>query len=225
MDVQYPYLRRRRDQKGLIRIEVMADSMRVGKTTAVRVLAQGLRDIGHVVTESYEDWEHNPHLKGSYSDPAKNFLDSQTWFARRKFEQVREGAKEGIFLQDVAPEMDYCYAATNVRLGRMSPDNFASYDAYFRQLPWTDAPAPDILVYLKVSDDVLIERAQASRRDFETVDTEYFLTMKQVNREWLTSAGEAGYSLMEIDTDNLNFAENSLAQEKLIHLVSQNISF
>lgn len=51
----YPYVRKKASS-GEIRIEVMAESMRVGKTTAVKVIAEGLRSKGMVVTESYEDW-------------------------------------------------------------------------------------------------------------------------------------------------------------------------
>lgn len=219
--IQYPYLRKRKLGKDK-RIEVAADSMRVGKTTAVRVIAEGLRDLGYVVTDSYEDWQHNPYLKGSYADPEKNFLNSQKWFIRRKWEQVRDGAKEGVFLQDVAPEMDYCYAATNLRLGRMSSENFAKYDQYFRGLNWNTAPAPEVLVYLEVSDGELIRRAFASRREFESVDENYFLTMKRVNREWLAGATDE-YKILTVETDKLDFAHEIQAKEKLIQLVIERL--
>lgn len=218
---QYPYLRKRKLGKDK-RIEVAADSMRVGKTTAVRVIAEGLRDLGYVVTESYEDWQHNPYLKGSYADPEKNFLNSQKWFIRRKWEQVRDGATEGVFLQDVAPEMDYCYAATNLRLGRMSSENFAKYDQYFRGLKWNTAPAPEVLVYLEVSDGELIRRALASRREFESVDENYFLTMKRVNREWLAGVTDE-YKILTVETDKLDFAHEIQAKEKLIQLVIERL--
>jgi hypothetical protein len=101
-----PYLRKKVAGNSLS-VEVMADSMRVGKTTAVKVIAGGLRDRGMTVTESYEDWESNPHLLKSYGDPEGNFLESQKWFIWRKWEQLVKGG-EGVFIQDVTPEMDYC---------------------------------------------------------------------------------------------------------------------
>lgn len=104
-----------------------------------------------------------PYLKKSYSDPAKNFLESQKWFIRRKHQQIVDGAKTDIFIQDVAPEMDYCYAATNLRLGRMSEAHFTEYDKFYRGLNWDMAPAPDLLIYLSVSDEALIKRAEASK--------------------------------------------------------------
>ncbi len=217
----FPYLRRRRQGAGL-RIEIAADSMRVGKTTAVKVLAEGLQKLGHEVTESYEDWAHNPYLKGSYSDPAKNFLESQKWFVHRKWEQIRDGGGNGIFIQDVAPEMDYCYAETNRRLARMSEEHFGEYRKFFYELDWGAAPAPHLLVYLTASDDVLLARAMSARREFETVDEAYFLTMKRVNREWVEGARER-YRVLMVDTDALDYAHNQMAKNKLVEKVASTL--
>jgi len=239
--IVYPDLRPARVSHNNYRIEIAADSMRVGKTTAVKVIAEGLRARGRQVRESYEDWEHNPYLKGSYEDPEKNFLESQKWFIRRKHEQIMEavgaplrsasfeGARQ-IFIQDVAPETDYCYAATNLRLGRMRPLHFAEYEKYYRSLDWRLAPMPDLLVYLSISDDELIDRAKASKREFETVDSDYFLMMKRVNREWLKQLisnqklSNSQMRILEIDTDKLDFANNEKAKGKLTRLVLDKIS-
>ncbi len=218
-----PYLRKREIGRG-VRIEVMADSMRVGKTTAVRVIAEGMRRMGKEVVESYEDWQHNPYLTKSYTDPERNFLESQKWFIRRKWDQIRQAnceQNDSIFIQDVSPEMDYCYAETNRRLGRMSEAHFDEYQKYYCSLDWEVAPAPELLIYLTVGDDELIQRAMDSRREFETVEPEYFLMMKRVNREWLEGAKSHGqYNIVEIETDHLDFARDEMAKEKLTQLVS-----
>lgn len=220
----FPYLRQKVQKDG-IRIEVGADSMRVGKTTAVAVIAEGLRGMGMKVTESYEDWQHNPYLKGSYSDPAKNFLESQKWFVKRKWEQVAAGGP-GLFIQDVPPEMDYCYAETNRRLGRMSEAHFAEYEQFYHGLDWSLAPAPNLLVFLTASDRVLLSRAEASRREFETVEPEYFLTMKQVNEEWIAEAEknkEQEYRILKINTDDFDFAHEEAAKRELVARVREKL--
>lgn len=224
MKIKFPYIRTR-DMNERVRIEVMADSMRVGKTTAVKVIAEGLRKKGHAVTESYEDWQNNPYLKRSYSDPAKNFLASQKWFIKRKWEQIRDGAKVGVFIQDVSPEMDFCYAETSRRLGRMSDEHFKEYSEYFHSLGWKVAPAPNVLVYLSVSDEVLLQRALDSRREFEKVEPDYFLMMKRVNREWLEGARDnKEYRIMNIDTDKMDFAHNEKAKDLLVKQVIKKLN-
>jgi deoxyadenosine/deoxycytidine kinase len=219
----YPYMRKQNHSSG-IRIEIMADSMRVGKTTAVKVIAEGCRERGLSVHESYEDWQHNPYLEKSYDDPAHNFLHCQKWFIQRKWEQIREGGKQAVFIQDVSPEMDYCYAETNRRLGRMSDEHFAMYHDFFHSLDWTAAPAPTLLVYLQVGDDELIRRAMDSRRKFEDVDPAYFLMMKRVNREWLKEAERASsYHVLTVDTDVFDFAHEIEQKKRLQNLIFTHI--
>ena len=125
-------------------ITVASDSMRVGKTTAVKVIAQGLRKWGNEVVESYEDWQNNPYLKASYEDPAKNFLESQKWFIRRKLEQLSNPQGQ-VFVQDVAPQMDYNYALTNKVIGRMSRGDFGEYDKYYQYLTKDGLPRVDLM--------------------------------------------------------------------------------
>lgn len=206
-----------------IRIEIAADSLRVGKTTAVKVIADGMRERGKQVVESYEDWQHNPYLKKSYLDPKKNFVESQKWFIKRKWQQLVDGKHcKGIFIQDVAPEMDFGYAATNLRLSRMSRKHFDEYNTYFQGLDWSKAPKPDLLVYLTISDKELIKRANKSRREFENVEPKYFLTMKKINRKWLTAISQIknrGYKLLKINTDKLDFANDEQAKKELVRKV------
>lgn len=219
----FPNLRPVKNKNKTITIEVGADSMRVGKTTAVNVIAEGFRKKGMKVLPSYEDWQHNPYLKKSYADPAKNFLESQKWFARRKWEQIKDIPKSGVFVQDVSPETDYAYAVTSLRLGRMSKDHFALYDNYYRSLDWTLAPKPDLLVYLEVSDETLLARAEASRREFETVEPSYYLMMKQVNREWLRELEQNKYRILKVDTDKLDFAHIEVDKAQVVKMVSESL--
>jgi deoxyadenosine/deoxycytidine kinase len=202
------------------RIEVAADSMRVGKTTAVKVIETGLKRQGLPVVASYEDWPHNPYLKASYNNPAVAFLKSQKWFAKRKYEQLSQAPTDAIFIQDLAPEGDYAYDVANLKQGRMNPADFNNYDQFYRSLNWTKVAPPDLLIYLTVSDRVLLDRAKKSARNFEKVDEDYFLTLKQVNREWVDQAKKR-WKVLEIDTDNFNFASNQNCQEKIILMVGE----
>lgn len=205
-----------------VRIEVMADSLRVGKTTAVNVIGEGLRKKGKKVKVSYEDWQNNPYLKGSYTDPEKNFLESQKWFAKRKWEQVQEIDETKIIIQDVTPEMDYNYALTNMKLGRMSKQNFKEYERYFQKLDWTRTLAPSLIVYLAVGDEKLIERAMASKRAFEKVDEDYFLVMKKVNRRWLSKA-KGRMNIVVVDTDKFDFANDEKIKEELVEKIVERL--
>lgn len=216
------FRKKQEDQFTVFRIEVAADSMRVGKTTVVEVLAEGLKELGFTVTASYEDWQHNPYLKKSYSNPSKALLDSQKWFIKRKFEQVKEGSKEGIFIQDLPPEGDYNYAVANRNLGRMSQEDFLEYQDYYQSLAWNEVPAPDLLIYLMADDQVLIDRAKKSAREFEVVDSEYFLALKKVNRKWLKEIKDK-WQVLEVETNHHNFAKDKIHQELLLDQVIEKL--
>lgn len=225
--LRLPYLRRPLNfaANRYPRIEVGADTMRVGKTTAVEVLAQELNNIGLPVLTSLEDWQHNPYLKKSYKDSSLAILDSQKWFINRKFEQIRDGAKKKVFVQDVHPEMDFCYALTNLILGRMKLNHFKEYVKFFYSLDWAHVPAADALVYLTASDVVVLKRAHASLRPFETIDDNYFLVMKRVNQAWLAGTKYLlDVVVLPINTDNFNFAKNNGAKKKLAKKVLQKLS-
>lgn len=225
--LRLPYLRRplKFSPDRYPRIEVGADTMRVGKTTAVEVLAAELKNLGLKVATSFEDWQHNPHLKKSYQDSSLALLNSQKWFIQRKFEQLRQGANKSIFIQDVHPEMDFCYALTNLILGRMRLEHFKEYADFFYSLDWAHLPAADALVYLTASDAVVIKRAHASLRPFETIDDNYFLVMKRVNQAWLAGTKyQLDVVVLPINTDNFNFAKNSGAKKKLAKKVLQKLA-
>jgi deoxyadenosine/deoxycytidine kinase len=220
--LRLPYLRRplKFSDVRYPRLEIGADTMRVGKTTAVEVMSRELNNIGLPVKTSYEDWQHNPHLKKSYQDSSLALLNSQKWFIQRKFEQIRDGAKKKIFIQDVHPEMDFCYALTNLILGRMKLEHFKEYVDFFYSLDWAHLPAADALVYLTASDSVVIKRAHKSLRPFETIDDDYFIVMKRVNQAWLAGTKYLlDVVVMPINTDNLNFAKNKTAKTKLARKV------
>lgn len=207
-------------------ILVGSDSMRVGKTTAVGVIAAGLREGGHIVQESYEDWEHNPYLAGSYADPSQNFLDSQKWFARRKCEQIRQAHSRqdgGVWVQDVPPEMDYNYALTNYQIGRMNKAHFKEYDKFYHGLEWGELARPALLVYLTISDEELVRRTKESRREFETVDTSYFLAMKRVNRKWVDRLNNE-YRVLRVPADRMNFASKEEDKNALVQMVQAELA-
>ena len=225
--LRWPYLRRplKFSSDRYPRIEVGADALRVGKTTAVEVLGKELKIIGLPVTMSFEDWRHNPHLKKSYKDSSLALLNSQKWFIKRKFEQLSLGAKKAILIQDVHPEMDFCYALTNLILGRMKLRHFQDYVDCFYSLDWAHVPAADALVYLTASDQVVIKRAHLSLRPFETIDDNYFLVMKRVNQAWLAGTKYLlDVVILPINTDNFNFAKNNGAKKKLGKKVLQKLS-
>lgn len=222
-DLEFPLLRKKSKIRNIPRIEVGADGMRVGKTTAVKVLIDGFKKNNNQVMGSYEDFVNNPYLEESYSDPKNAILHSQQWFATRKYNQLKSAPTDKIFIQDVHPEMDFCYAVSNALMGRMSLHQFEEYKKHYYSLDWKSIPQPNLLVYLKVNDDKLLSRVKKSLREFETVNEKYFLIMKLVNRAWYKQA-KNHMNILEIDTNNLDFSSNKNSKDRLVSMVEKRLS-
>lgn len=220
--VEPPYLRKRLDRKGRKhpRIEVGGDAMGVGKTTAVEVIVEQLKKKGFRVKPSYENAKNNPYLKQSYEDPKKAFLKSQKWFIKTKYDQVKNGVDGAVWVQDVHPEMDYNYALTSAILGRMSQKHFEDYLSYFESFDWGNLAVPDLLVYLTLTDEVLLKRVKAAAEAYENVDESYYLTMKAVNRAWLDGT-EKYVEVLVVDIDDFDFSKDNGRQERLGKLVAK----
>jgi len=204
------------------RIEVAGASMRIGKTTLIRrVLVDRLIQLGIPVLFSPEDWRNNPHLRASYQDQAgrsQALKESQKWFAKRKFDQLSKPVDKAVFIQDVSPLMDLGYAVTNAVLEQMLGGDFEQYLASFQRLAWKQVLAPDLTIFLDASDDVLLQRAEKSRRPFETFDQSYILTMAAINGFLINSAPDQD-SILHVETDNNNFARDEEVQDWLFSLI------
>jgi len=204
-------------------IEIGGDSMRIGKTTAMEVLGKSFENLGLPVVLVDEDWQSNPHLVASYGDSSDTILKSQKWFAKRKFEQLQGRGKDSVWFQCVHPEMDYCYAATNVLLGRLTLKQFEKYTEFYNSLGWGSVPAPDLLVYLTASEKVLADRVLKVAREFEKVDATYFWVMSMVNQVWIDK-GKGMMDVLVVNTDNFDFSLEKKAKQQLFNKVYKKLT-
>lgn len=229
LSIKLPLFRRPAQRKSAWpRIEIGADTMRVGKTTAVTVLAAQLQEMGFPTVVGQEEWQLNPYLTQAYNSADSKDLSSflyrsEAWFACHKFRQLCQTTNQAIHIQDVPPEMDYTYALTNLVVGRMQSQDFDRLANRFAKLSWTKLPLPDLFIYLTATDQAIVNRANAARRAFETFTDEYLLTMKQLNQLWLAQIQKQAQVLV-IDTTNFDFANHSPSQSHLAHQVLQHLS-
>ena len=223
--INFPYIRQSSvlGNAGVVRIEIGGDGMRIGKTTALNVIADGLRGIKLKIVKSTEDWKSNPYLGDGYSGDKDALLKSQKWFAFRKWEQLSEEHKDCVVLQDVYPEMDWVYARNGLELSLLNERQFDEYDRYYRELDWGSVGVPDLLVYLQARDDVLIDRARMVAREFEKdLNEDYYLNMKKLNREWRDGVGER-MNILDVNTDDFDFANGDDEKEEFVGMVIERL--
>lgn len=231
--IELPFYREHcRPQPGRMpAIEICGVGMRVGKTTLLEALSEGLASKGLPVEKSYEEYKLNPHLELSYDplDPvakSKAILNNQKWFVGHKREQLSRPNGQVIHIQEVSPEMDWSYATASYLLDRLSQEDYQEYLGFYRELNWHEVPAPDLYVYVAASEDVYLNRVRASLRQFEEqveFDADYYLTLRGVNQHWLQQAKLKKRNVLVVDSDNLNFAMPGEERDRVVELVLKEI--
>jgi len=178
----------------------------VGKTTLATKLA-AFRKADLVL----EEFEKNPFLGDFYRDPAANVFETEMQFLLVHYHQlkvlhnsVHNSAKESI--TDFTFMKDLVYGDLNFR--------DASEKKIFVQIYkflLTRLSDPDLIIYLKGSDDLIIDRIRRRNRSIEqTVDVEYFKKLKRAYDEvFLRSAS----NVHVIDADHFDCLNNSTELE------------
>jgi deoxyguanosine kinase len=126
--------------------------LRVGKSTLARILTQTLQ------ARSIVEPESNPFLDRFYQEMSGMALATQMWFLVERYEQMRQAAKDlaeadpSPIVADYLFEKDKLFAYIN-----LSDAELALYNRYY-QIFRADIPAPDLVIYLHASPEVLKQR-------------------------------------------------------------------
>jgi len=174
----------------------------VGKSSLVEIFKD---DPNFYVLEELVD--KNPYVGDSYQVPdGKAALLSQIEFRKLKIGQRRwtkDHWREKIPLQDTPDFEDGMYALAAYEEGRMSAADYQEYLNYHPELDLI-LPTPDLVIWLKVSLDVLNTRIDGRGRKWEEHFTPHF--RKRMIELCQQKAEEYEGHVLVLDTDNLDYA-------------------
>ena len=188
--------------------------IRVGKSTLARVIAEQLH--GQLVQEP----EDNPFLGAFYDGETGAAFQAQFAFLIRRYEQLKAlevspGSRK-VVVADYIFEKDKLFANLN-----LSDPELAVYDRYYK-LFRKELPAPDLVIYLQASVDVLRKRLKK-----KNVGTE-----RAVNEDYLEEVVKAyehfffhytSSDLLVVNTSEIDFVEHSEDLQQLLRRVSEPI--
>jgi deoxyadenosine/deoxycytidine kinase len=176
----------------------------VGKTTLATKLAS-FRKAALVL----EEFEKNPFLSAFYSDPVGNVLETEIQFLLVHYHQLKGlHNSEMESITDFTFAKDLIFGDLNFHVESEKKIFVQLYEFLLARLP-----APHVVIYLKGSDDLIIDRIRRRNRSIEqTIDVKYFKRLKRAYDEvFLRSAS----NIHVIDADHFDCINDPMALEKV----------
>ncbi len=156
-------------------------------------------------TPVVEKPEENPFLERFYRAPRQYALQTQLYFLFQRVRQLRELRQGDLFspvrVSDFMLDKDPLFARIT-----LDDDELDLYEKVYRNLA-TEAPVPDLVIYLQAPVDVLISRIRRRGVLFErNMEREY---LKRLVDSYLRYfLGYRDSTLLMVNAERLNFADN-----------------
>jgi len=170
----------------------------VGKTTLARLLQPTFN--ARLMLEVFEE---NPFLAEFYGDRERYAFQTQIFFLLSRYHQQKEAPKlltnGDNLIADYTFEKDALFASIN-----LENDELDVYNEVHEALA-EKIPLPDLVIYLRASTDVLMQRIASRDRSYErNMEWDY---IDQLNRAYEEFFGDdhQGSSVLIIDTNDLNY--------------------
>ena len=177
----------------------IAGNIGVGKTELTNRLSAELGWLAY-----YEPVIHNPYLDSFYADMARWSFHLQIYFLSERFKaQVQIVDSPLPFIQDRTIYEDAeIFARTLYEQGSMTEVDYRNYAALFRILV-SFLRKPDLIIYLKATPEVLMQRiAKRGRTSEQGIGIEYITRLNNAYDDWMRRARLEG-EVLEIDTDRV----------------------
>ncbi|HEO4749550.1 TPA: deoxynucleoside kinase [Streptococcus agalactiae] len=189
---------------------VLAGTIGAGKNSLAAALGQ------HLGTDVfYEAVDNNPVLDLYYQDPQKYAFLLQIFFLNKRFQSIKEAYKANNNVLDRSIFEDELFLTLNYKNGNVTKTELDIYKELLanmlEELEGMPKKRPDLLVYIDVSFDKMLERIDKRGRSFEQVDSnpELYDYYKQVHSEYPEWYENYDVSpKIRIDGNKLDFVKN-----------------
>jgi deoxyadenosine/deoxycytidine kinase len=177
----------------------IAGNIGVGKTELTNRLSAELGWMAY-----YEPVIQNPYLDAFYADMRRWSFHLQIYFLSERFKaQVEIGRSPLPFIQDRTIYEDAeIFARTLYEQGSMTQVDYENYVSLFGVMMSFLRP-PDLILYLKASPEVLMERiARRGRPSEQAIGIDYIERLNRAYEGWMERA-RGTCEVLEIDTDRV----------------------
>ncbi|HTP00236.1 MAG TPA: deoxynucleoside kinase [Anaerolineales bacterium] len=174
----------------------------VGKTTLVRLLRPVFE--AEILLEIFEE---NPFLSDFYADRERYAFQTQIFFLLSRYHQQRRTVPDILaagktLISDYTFAKDSLFARINLHGDEL--------DMYYRvhEALGEKIPRPELIVYLRASTEVLMQRIALRDRPYErNMEAAYIDRLNRAYDEFFAKPYD-GSPVLTIDTNTLNFIQN-----------------
>ena len=195
----------------------IAGNIGAGKSSLTKLLGKNFN-----WTPYYESVDDNPYLSDFYDDMRRWSFNLQIYFLSSRFRHQKEIQESELnLIQDRTIYEDVEIFAKNLfDMGLMTDRDYKNYKALFHEMVNYLRP-PDLLIYLRAEVPTLVRQIQQRGRNYEnTIRIEYLERLNGLYENWIE---RYEHQKLIINTDDLDFVNNSEDLGKVITLVEQRL--
>ncbi|HEL1237592.1 TPA: deoxynucleoside kinase [Streptococcus equi subsp. zooepidemicus] len=204
---------------------VLAGTIGAGKSSLAAALGE------HLGTEVfYEAVDNNPVLDLYYQDPKKYAFLLQIFFLNKRFKSIKEAYQADNNILDRSIFEDELFLTLNYKNGNVTKTELEIYQELLanmlEELEGMPKKRPDLLIYIDVSFEKMLERIEKRGRRFEQVDDNPDLEAYyyQVHGEYPTWYERYDVSpKMRIDGNKLGFVQNPEDLATVLQMIDEKL--
>lgn len=186
---------------------IVAGVIGAGKSTFTKELASELG-----TKAFYEPVGGNPVLPLYYSDPKQYGFLLQIYFLNRRFKMIKEAYRENNNVLDRSIYEDLLFTSINFQNGNFKEEEFEEYkfllDNMMEDIEDMPKKAPDLMIYLDVSFETMLERIKMRGREFEQFEDgdeleKYYRQVWEAYQQWYVDYNKSAKIKIDVTTHDL----------------------
>lgn len=200
---------------------VLAGTIGAGKSSLAELVGE------HYGTDVfYESVDDNPVLDLYYKNPKKYAFLLQIHFLNKRFESIKKAYRQDNNVLDRSIFEDALFLDLNVRNGNVTRTEQRIYhellDNMMEELDGMPKKAPDLLVYIDVSFDKMLERIRLRGRSFEQIENDpslydYYHQVHDEYPHWFEDYSKS--PKIRIDGNRFDFVNDPVAADAVLHQI------
>jgi deoxyguanosine kinase len=185
--------------------------LRVGKSTLAKFLAERMH------ARRVQDCEDNPFLTGFYREEPGSAFRTQMYFLNERYQRLHDAlAAEtpSAIVSDFLFEKDKLFAYLN-----LEDEELKLYERYFGRLAG-ELPAPDLVIYLQASAEVLRERIDKKKAPGESrISREYIEEVIHAYEHFFFRYSAS--NLLVVNTSEIDFVNRNADLQQLLQRIEE----